>query len=61
VSPRDNLDAVANEKSPSPCQELNPGCPTHSLVTKLTKLYLLLLQTLWYFKYQFFATLVEGH
>jgi hypothetical protein len=29
---------VAKEKDPYPCQELNPGCPTHSLVTILTEL-----------------------
>jgi hypothetical protein len=38
VNPRANLDVVAKRKSPYPCQESNPGCPAHSLVTILTEL-----------------------
>jgi hypothetical protein len=37
VGPIAGLDAVTG-KNPSSCQELNPGCPAHSLVTLLTEL-----------------------
>jgi hypothetical protein len=37
VGPRARLDAMAKRQIPSPCQELNPNCPAHSLVTILNK------------------------
>jgi hypothetical protein len=38
VGPRAGRDAVARRKISSPCQELNPVCPAHSLVYILTEL-----------------------
>jgi len=38
MGPWASLDAVARRKYPSPCQQVNPSSPAHSLVTTLTEL-----------------------
>jgi len=38
MGPRASLNTVAKTKNPFLCQELNPGCPAHSLVSILSEL-----------------------
>jgi hypothetical protein len=45
MGPRAGLDAVAKRKNPYPCQESNPSCPAHNLVTIPTELLWLLLMS----------------